>query len=399
MGSQVSSPATRQKATEGLLRLSLSQGVWSHPEGVTMWGQPWRPMFCDWRLTLDLAALDAAPLADWSLAGVDLDAGTDPAPALPDTVTISGRSALVTGVARTLAAGIDRWLAEERQRDIGGHGLADPPTENALSALRDTLARIDLMSVALDGVREHLLGLDYDRGLVHREEHELDDGTRRAVALALPRLLAAGKISLTDARLVDAFGRTLALPAEAVAVPVRLSDEDGKAMLLRPRLTAPARWRFDLVDATSTALDAPLACVDQADATKQVNPVAGFLLPDHMDESLEVFAADGRPLGELLHDAFSDAVPGRSHPAAPTSRPRPVRPTTPTSATTASAGSRPGSSPPMPPTARRRRTAPRPSPRCRRCSARSTPRCGRSIRSGRWGPSTSLGSWAARSRS
>jgi hypothetical protein len=88
-------------------------------------------------------------------------------------------------------------------------------------------------------------------------------------------------------------------------------------MLVRPRLTAPARWRFDLVDAASTADDAPRGSVDQSDPTKQVNPVAGFLLPDHMDESLEVFAPDGRPLGELLHDSFSDAVtweiaPGRT---------------------------------------------------------------------------------------
>ena len=49
-----------------------------------------------------------------------------------------------------------------------------------------------------------------------------------------------------------------------------------------------------------------------------------------MDESLEVFATDGRPLGELLHDPFSDAVtweiaPGRTDvaPAAgPDRRPR-----------------------------------------------------------------------------
>ena len=45
---RVASAAERQKATEALLRLSLSDGVWAHPEGVTMWGQPWRPMFCDW---------------------------------------------------------------------------------------------------------------------------------------------------------------------------------------------------------------------------------------------------------------------------------------------------------------------------------------------------------------
>jgi hypothetical protein len=317
VNTDVASAAKRQQATEGLLRLSMSDGIWAHPEGVTMWGQPWRPMFCDWQVELDLAAIDAAPLDAWSLTGVDLDARTDPAPALPDSVTISGRSPLVAGVARTLAAGIDRWLTEERQRDLGGHGLADPGTENALSALRDTLSQVDLMSIALDGIREQLLGLDYDRGLLHRDDDLLEDGTRRALAVALPRLLAAGKITLTDARLVDAFGRTLALPLDAVAIPVRLSDDSGKAMLVRPRLTAPARWRFNLVDASSTADDAPLGCVDQADPSKQINPVAGFLLPDHMDESLEVFATDGRPLGELLHDSFSDAVtweiaPGRT---------------------------------------------------------------------------------------
>jgi hypothetical protein len=313
----VESAAKRQQATEGLLRLSMSDGIWSHPEGVTMWGQPWRPMFCDWQVELDLAAIDAAPLDAWTLTGIDLDARSDHAPSLPDSVTISGRSALVAGVARTLAAGIDRWLAEERQRDLGGHGLADPTTESALSALRDTLSQVDLMSVALDGIREQLLGLDYDRGLLHRDDDMLEDGTRRALVVALPRLLAAGKVVLTAARLVDAFGRTLALPLDALAVPARLSDDTGKAMLMRPRLTAPARWRFDLVDAISTSDEAPLACVDQADASKQVNPVAGFLLPDHMDESLEVFATDGRPLGELLHDSFSDAVaweiaPGRT---------------------------------------------------------------------------------------
>ena len=37
------------------------------------------------------------------------------------------------------------------------------------------------------------------------------------------------------------------------------------------------------------------ARVDQVDAALQVNPVAGFVLPDHLDESLEVFGIDGAP--------------------------------------------------------------------------------------------------------
>ena len=324
---EVSSSATRQKTTEGLLRGSMSDGVWAHPEGVTIWGQPWRPLFCDWEVTLELGRT-----AGWELTGNDLEY-VDVLPlATAASRTFQGRSPLVAGAAQTIAAGLDRWLTEERQRDIGGHGLADQATETALAALRDSLAHIDLMSVALDGIREQLLGLSYDRGLLHRDTDLSADGARQAVVSALPQLLADGLVTLTTARLVDAFGRCVALPIDGLLVPQRLSHVDDRTMLYRPRLSPPSRWRFDLVDATSTSGDAALARVDQADPTMQVSPVAGFLLPDHMDESLEVFASDGRPLGELMHDAFSDAVsweiaPGRTDvaPAAgPTDDPDPT---------------------------------------------------------------------------
>jgi hypothetical protein len=40
----------------------------------------------------------------------------------------------------------------------------------------------------------------------------------------------------------------------------------------------------------------------------QVNPVAGFVMPDHLDESLEVFDVTGAPVGELLHEPVSGGV-------------------------------------------------------------------------------------------
>ena len=309
IGTAIDSSATRQIAVEGLQRLSLSDGVWSHPEGVTMWGQPWRPLFLDWRAELELGGLDG-----WELGATDLD--PDGAVATPESLTITGRSPLLTGVARTIGSAIDRWLADERARDAGGHGLASSETEASLAVLRDDLTRLDLVSTALDGVREQLLGLAYDRGLLHHDDDSLADGTPRPLADALPTLLAAGRLRLGAARLVDAFGRTLDLDIGAATVAARV-EEAPATLRLRPRLAAPSRWRLDLVDATSTAADAPLASVDQVDPTQQVNPIAGFLLPDHMDEALEVFAADGTPLGQLAHDAFSDAVtweiaPGRT---------------------------------------------------------------------------------------
>src|SRR5262249_40164061 len=100
----VGSSATRQTVMEALAKHSLVQGVLSHPEGVTMWGQPWRPLFCEWSVDLDLAA--AAELGEWVLGEVDLDRA---APLTPDsTVTFTGRSPLVTGAAKTLAASVDR---------------------------------------------------------------------------------------------------------------------------------------------------------------------------------------------------------------------------------------------------------------------------------------------------
>ena len=98
-GAPVTSAASRQRATEGLLRMSVSTGVWQHPEGVTMWGQPWRPLFCDWQVSLELGGLDG-----WELSGIDLDPAAGTPVATPDTISLAGRSPLVSGVAGTLAA-------------------------------------------------------------------------------------------------------------------------------------------------------------------------------------------------------------------------------------------------------------------------------------------------------
>ena len=59
--------------------------------------------------------------------------------------------------------------------------------------------------------------------------------------------------------------------------------------------------------------------MDQQNAQDEVSPVAGFLLPNHVDEGIEAFDASGSPLGELLQDPLTGAVvwegaPGRLGP-------------------------------------------------------------------------------------
>ena len=317
-GVDVGTSFERQIAVEGLVKHATSNGVWTHPEGVTMWGQPWRPQFCEWTAEIELAGLADLLAADgWTLDEHDLRRLT--AFGGGETVTLGGRSPLHPGVARSLAAAVDAWLQQERERDRNGQGVASIDTENAMAGLYHHLAALDVLSVTLDGVREQLLGLRYDRGLVHHRDDIAADGTPRALAVGLPRLVVAGRLRLTHARLVDSFGRLLVLPIERAAVVARAADVDaGPATLsMPPRLTAPSRVQLHLVDPVLTDGSARTAVVDQLDASLMVNPVAGFLLPDHIDEALEMFDAVGVPLGQLSHDAFSDAVfwegaPGRT---------------------------------------------------------------------------------------
>src|SRR5204863_304803 len=77
---------------------------------------------------------------------------------------------------------------------------------------------------------------------------------------------------------------------------------------LRPRVLRPARWMFRLVDPGDLATTSREATIDQLEPASMVNPVAGFLLPDHIDEALEVFDAAGNPLGQLFHEPISGGV-------------------------------------------------------------------------------------------
>jgi len=290
-----------------LRRHSAFVGVEPSPVAVTAWSQPWIPMWLEWEVAL--TENDALPA--WTLGPIDLEPPATTT-ATGRVLTAKGRSVLTTGVATTMASSIQSWLTAEEARDKTSTGELDPANQAALANLRSQLDAFDVVSAALDGWRDQLLGVPY-----------LDGRTIKPVPNdEIPELLARGELRITKARLVDAFGQVLDLPdATTPGVPAR--DEIAApttALRVRPRLTVPARWLFRLVDPAGKADDAAEARVDQVDTAQTVNPVAGFLLPDHIDEALEVFDVAGAPLGQLLHEPFGGGVtwepaPGRPVPA------------------------------------------------------------------------------------
>jgi hypothetical protein len=224
--------------------------------GTAIIGLIWVPLWLAWEIRLDIADT----LDGWTLGAVDYERVADQT---LDTVarTLRGRSVLTSGTATTLGSAVRDWLAAEEQRDQQSAGEVDDATADALSNIASATEHLDVLATSLDGVREQLLGLVYDGGLVRPRQ---GDGTFAAPATsgAPPAFLRAGTMTITKARLVDAFGRTLDLPVDRLAVPTR-SDVTGapQSLELRPRLTLPTRALLRFVDPAAEAATAAEARV------------------------------------------------------------------------------------------------------------------------------------------
>jgi hypothetical protein len=302
-----------------LRKFSLYKGADPDLVGVTTWAQPWVPMWLEWQVKLE--GVDPSALDAWRLGTIDIDNAT--ASISGSAVALSGRAPLTAGGAATLHDAIADWLRAEDALDAAQAGLVDEATEDAYRALDTAVRRLDLVTAALDGVRTQLLGFAVTDGL--RRPSDGNGGTLNPAPVSAPRALLAGCLTLTRARLLDAFGRTLDVPlpnVDAAVTPTRATfAQRPGALVLRPRLLRPARWLFRFVDAaTAVSTEGAEARVDQVEPALQINPVAGFVMPDHLDESLELFGVDGAPIGELLHEPVSGGVmweiaPGREGPA------------------------------------------------------------------------------------
>jgi hypothetical protein len=310
------SVAVSRVVADELARYSILRGVDPDLVAVTSWSQPWVPLYLEWQVEVD--GLDPEGLDDWALGTVDLAGGGAPAGA---SRTVTGRSVLTTGAAVALRSAVLDHLAAEDARDAAGGGELDEDTEQALRDLAAAVQHVDVVTAALSGLRDRLLGFDDAVDGLVRPAAAVGVGAPTAPTSA-PSMLLAGRVRLTRARLVDAFGRLLEVPVTAVSVPERHTAEgEPGTLVVPPRLLRPARWQLRLVDAATPASAVGTeARVDQVDTSLQVSPVCGFLLPDHLDETLEVFGADGGPLGEILHEPVGGGVmweiaPGREGPA------------------------------------------------------------------------------------
>jgi hypothetical protein len=307
---QPSSPYAKARLAAALNRFSLIPGVDPDPVSVTAWSQPWVPLWLEWEVELDIGNR----LDGWRLGAVDLETANAGPPA-GTRRTVTGRSPLHTGVAATLSNAVSHWLKAEEERDADDRGEVSEEIEKQLADIAGAVRGIDILAANLDSLHDALLGLPI--GPYGVLQPRTATGIAKPVPVSAPELLVSGRLNVTKARLLDAFGRTLDLPVTMTFYPARDALDSGAQW--RPRLLRPARWMFRFVDPADRSATAREATIDQVEPSLMVNPVAGFLLPDHIDEALEVFDTAGNPLGQLFHEPISGGVtweiaPGRDGP-------------------------------------------------------------------------------------
>lgn len=262
-------------------------------------GNPWIPLFLVWEVAWqsDYSPQDAVIASEfvndrWTLArDKNADGGPDLAlrtkavtPEPTSHVKYQGRAILTPSGAKSLKDALITLKSDH------------PP----IRVLIGKLDNLRVMSQALDGFHEALTRRRVGTRLPALEHPSKNvpavpdpPATFRTMPSDDPFLpIRAGRLKILRLYVVDAFGQTVKLPVVKGQGPTEFDRleyvrahrahntfieglKDGE-IALRPRFATPMRLRFELESA---------------------GPACGWVLPNHMEHSLGIYSASGKPLG------------------------------------------------------------------------------------------------------
>jgi hypothetical protein len=197
--------------------------------------------------------------------------------------------------------------------------ICDPVADTILrvAAVIDNVA-FHVLAQSLNGFNEALLMRKQTFQLPLAEPLGFDDAkefTKRVAAAVGPNTYVApqplddfqpirtGGFKVLALRLVDTFGRVKDLDVKQWIATETMPQSAGTALFsVPPRLVQPARLSFQWLSGASDEIE-----MNSHPAT---TPICGWLLPNHLDNSLVVYDAQGKAQGAIAADAQWLAAPG-----------------------------------------------------------------------------------------
>jgi hypothetical protein len=214
-------------------------------------------------------------------------------------------------------ADISRWYdTNKSNQDIGD------PVVDTMIEVAEVIDALDfhVLAQSLNGFNEALLMHKQTLQLPLAEPLGFDDARdfTASVARAVGKNtyvapqplddfqpLRAGGFKVLDLRLVDTFGRVKDIVVnEWLAAETMPQSKEKGFFSLAPRLVQPARLSFQWLSGSSTD--------DQVEMNSHpaTSPICGWLLPNHLDNSLMVYDNAGTPQGSIANDCSWLPAPG-----------------------------------------------------------------------------------------
>jgi hypothetical protein len=306
-----------QPAPGNVLPADTSDFTWKH--------NPWVPLYLYWKVkwTADDERLDDAIVSRWKLEDA---AGAAAKYQKADLTAITSNDAAITAAKPSSYFGytlLGRPLLDQRlslAENAGGSGTFAASLLKQIKELFPVTRRSRMTSQALGGFHDALImrrigdqlpPFDYQR-FTKDAGHPLyldkiadvlgpDQAFGSSPAVSGPFLpLRSGRFELEELRVVDAFGQTFELLGPrsrqiSLSVSRRLAagtlagkDQASNQFRFGPRFCRPMRLAFSGASALNPATVAP-----------PFSPICGWIVANHFEKSLILYAANGRPVGAL----------------------------------------------------------------------------------------------------
>lgn len=156
--------------------------------------------------------------------------------------------------------------------------------------MADSFSTLDVISTALGGAHLSLMARKPVPGVDGAPD---PDAWQPIETQSVMWLLRAGHMQISKARIIDTFGQFCDVASSRLDRIIVAEDMKSSAattmLLMPPRVQESTRLMFRLLDPADNGRE----------ATRDRSPVCGWVVPDHLDEALEIFDASGVSLGQM----------------------------------------------------------------------------------------------------
>jgi hypothetical protein len=295
--------------------------------------QPWSPLFIDWEIEWHPSPLGAGGLAsDWQLSGLDYQwTGTD-IPQKP-AVIYQGRTSVDPLASQNIAQQLENFVSSDPDFD-----LLPTSIRQDLNQIKTYIQNFDFITQSFGGITEQWLthlnaasmpvpsnlfgsGINPSIPQIVQNAQGIQPVVQTPAGGPPPYFpIRAGHFRITNLWVVDAYGQVLS-PKHTGDTCVHFSANSSLQtpkfadyVQVPPRFNQSTRLNFTMIDANDDSLTS-----NSADAT---SPICGWVMSNHLDDSLMVFDGAGNNLGSVIvidRDEGQtglrwDAAPGSSQP-------------------------------------------------------------------------------------